>query len=246
MNKRLGRWGDAKRIHRRYQEKASEAQSIASTFRKFVPKQFLKHLGDDVGKLRLGHADEDHIAVLFCDIINFTELSERLTPQETLNFLNAYFMRMNAPIHEHHGFIDKFIGDGIFAIFDRPDGTFADRAEDAIQAGLDLLAALAIYNSHRANCGYEPIEIAIGVHFGPVIIGTVGSDDRMDTTVLGDTVNVASHLETLCRKYQTPMLVSAETIALLDDQHHFKVHSLGQVQVKARKQSVEIYQIMPD
>jgi adenylate cyclase len=195
---------------REYKDKAEEAMLLNKTFRKFVPKQFIDHLakhGSDV--LELGRADEDELAILFSDIRGFTSLSEQMSPQELMNFLNSYFLRMNEPIHKNKGFIDKFIGDAVMALFDRPTGTNTDKAQDAIREALDLRYAINLYNQHRANSGYPPINIGIGIHFGPVIIGTVGSDDRMDTTVIGDSVNIAFRLEALAPKYNTDIVISA-------------------------------------
>ena len=107
-----------------YAEKANEAMLLTQTFQKFVPRQFVEHFAKHgpASTLELGHADEDEVAILFCDIRGFTGLSERLSPQELMKFLNSYFLRMNDPIHQNRGFIDKFIGDAIMALFDHPGG----------------------------------------------------------------------------------------------------------------------------
>jgi adenylate cyclase len=98
---------------------------------------------------------------------------------------------MNEPVHENKGFIDKFIGDAVMALFDSPTGTNTDKAQDAIRAALDLRYAINLYIQRRANSNYPPINIGIVINLGPVIIGTVNSNVRMDTTVLGDSVNIA-------------------------------------------------------
>ncbi|MFT2091797.1 adenylate/guanylate cyclase domain-containing protein [Paraglaciecola sp. 2405UD69-4] len=224
---------------------ADEAMRLNQTFRKFVPKQFVDHFakhGSDT--LELGRADEDELAILFTDIRGFTGLSENMTPQELMNFLNSYFLRMNDPIHQNNGFIDKFIGDAVMALFDRPTGTNADKAQDAIRAALGLRAAIVLYNSHRAKCHYPAVNIGIGVHFGPVIIGTVGSEDRMDTTVIGDTVNIAYRLETLAPKYFTDIVVSEETLKQADAEGVFVYRILDWVRVKGRQTPIAIYEVI--
>jgi adenylate cyclase len=230
---------------REYKDKAEEAMLLNKTFRKFVPKQFIDHLakhGSDV--LELGRADEDELAILFSDIRGFTSLSEQMSPQELMNFLNSYFLRMNEPIHKNKGFIDKFIGDAVMALFDRPTGTNTDKAQDAIRAALDLRYAINLYNQHRANSGYPPINIGIGIHFGPVIIGTVGSDDRMDTTVIGDSVNIAFRLEALAPKYNTDIVISAQTLHQAKAESLFEYRLLDWVRVKGRKTPIEVYEII--
>jgi adenylate cyclase len=228
-----------------FEQKADEAMRLIHTFQKFVPKQFVDHFakhGSPV--LALGHADEDEVAILFCDIRGFTGLSEQMTPQELMNFLNSYFLRMNDPIHHNSGFIDKFIGDAIMALFDHPKGTNQDKATDAIRAALDLRYALKIYNQHRHNSGYSAINIGIGIHFGPVIIGTVGSDDRMDTTVIGDTVNLAYRLEALAPVYQTDILVSAQMLQVAQAEGRFESRLLDWVKVKGRLGALEIHEVL--
>jgi adenylate cyclase len=200
---------------KQYKDKADEAMRLNQTFRKFVP-----------------------------NIRGFTSLSEQMSPQELMNFLNSYFLRMNEPIHKNNGFIDKFIGDAVMALFDNPTGTNTDKARDAIRAALDLRYAINLYNQHRANCDYPPVNIGIGIHFGPVIIGTVGSDDRMDTTVIGDSVNIAFRLEALAPKYNTDIVISAQTLHQAEAKDLFEYRLLDWVRVKGRISSIEIYEII--
>lgn len=235
-----------------YHIKADEAMRLSNTFQKFVPKQFVEHFAKHGNtELGLGTADEDNVAILFCDIRGFTSFSERMSPQELMKFLNSYFLRMNAPIHTNHGFIDKFIGDAIMALFDRPQGTDQDKAQDAIKAAIGLQTALVLYNSHRAKCGYSPINIGIGIHFGHVILGTVGSDDRMDTTVIGDSVNIAERLESLAPLYQVDIIVSRKLIetALDDaaepqDQTKFNYRIIDWVRVRGRNKPIELVEVI--
>ncbi|MFZ8201358.1 adenylate/guanylate cyclase domain-containing protein [Alteromonas portus] len=229
----------------RFQAAADEALKLTQTFQKFVPRQFVEHMATtDVDSLELGYAAENDVAIMFCDIRGFAGFSERITPQELMNFLNSYFTRMNDPIHQNRGFIDKFMGDGIMALFDHQGGTPKQKALDAVQAALDLRKALTIYNGHRKNCDYEPINMGIGIHFGQVIMGTVGSEDRMDTTVIGDSVNIASRLEALTPKYQADIIVSAQVLQIIGPGYPVKTRLLDWVRVKGRKAPIEIYEIL--
>ena len=228
----------------RFKEKADEALRLTQTFQKFVPRQFVEHFAKHgESSLELGRADEDDVAILFCDIRGFTGLSERMKPQELMKFLNSYFLRMNDPIHQNGGFIDKFIGDAIMALFDNPEGEASDKADDSLRAALDLHKALAMYNQHRANSGYSAIEIGIGIHYGAVIIGTVGSDDRMDTTVIGDSVNIASRLEALAPKYAADIVVSEQLLATAN-QNPVKARILDWVKVKGRRTPLKIFEVI--
>lgn len=229
----------------RFKEKADEAMRLNQTFQKFVPRQFVDHFAKHgTGSLELGHADEDEVAILFCDIRGFTGLSEQMSPQELMSFLNSYFLRMNDPIHQNCGFIDKFIGDAIMALFDHPGGSHKDKARDALNAAMDLRKALNIYNQHRRNSGYAAINVGVGIHFGPVILGTVGSDDRMDTTVIGDSVNIAYRLEALAPKYNADIVVSKQLLATIGPESSPKTRLLDWVRVKGRRSPIEVYEVL--
>ncbi|MGK5091097.1 7TM-DISM domain-containing protein [Deltaproteobacteria bacterium TL4] len=179
---------------------------ISETFKKFVPMGFLNRIATQgISEIELGKAENDTMSILFCDIRSFTSFSEGLKPQEVLNFLNSYFKRMNRPIHNNKGFIDKFIGDAIMALFDLPEHQ-EDTAGYAVNAAIEMHEELKIYNGHRQSVGYLPVKIGIGIHTGPVVIGTVGSDDRMDSTVIGDNVNLASRLEDLTKYYNSQII----------------------------------------
>jgi adenylate cyclase len=228
-----------------YAAKAQEARDLHHTIRRFIPKQFIQHLAaKNETDLKVGFADEDDLAILFVDICQFNHLAENLSPQQTLNFLNSFFLRMNAPIHGNNGFIDKFNGDAIMALFDHPDGNEHDKVMDSLQAAIGLRLALNLYNEHRENSGYQPINIGIGIHYGPVIIGTVGTEDRMDTTALGDSVNIAYRLEGLCRNYQADIIISEQIVLNLPRGHGMTFRILDNVIVKGRSQGQKIYEVL--
>ncbi|WP_395340288.1 adenylate/guanylate cyclase domain-containing protein [Ningiella sp. W23] len=232
---------------RRFVDKADEAQRLIKTFQKFVPKQFVDHIkGQDAGSIELGKAAADEVAILFCDIRGFTGLSEQMQPHELMKFLNSYFLRMNDAIHQNNGFIDKFIGDAIMALFDHPGGNNSDKSLDAVRAAIDLHAALAMYNQQRSSVDYPPIEIGVGVHFGPVIIGTVGCDDRMDTTVIGDSVNISYRLESLAPRYDADIIVSGQLLDELSKESKPEIayRFVDFVRVKGRQEPLEIYEVL--
>jgi len=219
-------------------------QELTKTFEKFVPKQFLRRLSDTgIENIELGNAQTETITILFSDIRSFTTISETMTPQELLNFLNAYFKRMSRLIHVNHGFIDKFIGDAIMALFDMPDKSNEEEATFAIKAAIDMQLELIKYNRDRKRAGYVPIEIGIGIHTGEVIIGTVGAEDRMDSTVLGDNVNLAARLEDLTKPYGCPILVSSTTLNLIKKSEQILHREIDLVTVKGKTEPVNIFEV---
>lgn len=217
--------------------------SMTQMFEKFVPKQFLRRIArEGIEHIQLGKAEADVASVLFADIRGFTALSETLTPQELLNFLNACFTRLDKVIHQHDGFIDKFMGDGVMALFEQQSENVA--ARNAVTAAIKMLEEVVLYNQHRARSGYAPIDIGIGINTGPVIFGTVGSADRMDSTVLGDNVNVASRLQELTKAFGSRIIISEQTQQALGDDADFFLRDLGTVPVRGRSKPVQLFEVM--
>ncbi|MCA1991038.1 MAG: adenylate/guanylate cyclase domain-containing response regulator, partial [Coleofasciculus sp. S288] len=179
-------------------------------FRLFVPEQYLERIAPKgVESIQLGNAREEEITVLFCDIRGFTAIAESQSARETFSWLNVFFTQMSRAIATHHGFIDKFLGDALLAVFDRPE----THAADALQAGVAMLQSLRQFNRDRHQYNLEtPISIGIGIHTGLGLIGTVGSDNRMDSTVIGDVVNTAARLEELTKLYGCSILASDTTM----------------------------------
>lgn len=224
-------------------ENSRQLISMANMFEKFVPRQFLSRIArKGIENIELGKAESDTISVIFADIRGFTPLSEAMNPQQLLNFLNSYFKRMDKVIHHHEGFIDKFLGDGIMAIFEAANETKG--ARNAVTAAIEMQHALVTYNQHRANSGYAPIDIGIGVNTGDVVIGTVGSHERMDSTVLGDNVNIAARLQELTKIFGVKIIISEQTQIGLQGDAAFLLRELGDVNVRGRKEPVRLFEVM--
>ncbi|HUX40312.1 MAG TPA: adenylate/guanylate cyclase domain-containing protein [Rectinemataceae bacterium] len=221
------------------QEHGRYMQEMNVALERFIPREILSFLGkDSIMEIKLGDHSERSMTVLFADIRDFTTLSERLTPDENFRFINSYLERMGPLIRRHGGFVDKYIGDGIMALF-------PDDPSDAIDAALEIRAALLIYNVDRAKFGYAPIRVGIGLHWGPLMLGTIGENRRMDSTVISDTVNTASRLEGLTKKYARDILVSGETVEAAEKAgkggHSFEL--LGEELVKGRSKPVAVHAI---
>jgi len=154
--------------------------TMVESFSRFVPKQFLTYLQKDtIEDIELGDATSYKMTVLFSDIRNFTTLSETMTADENFKFLNSYLKRMEPIIQNHEGFVDKFIGDAIMALF-------PNNAQEALISSIEIQEELRNYNAERQNFGFSNLSIGIGLNSGELMLGTVGSDKRLDTTVIGD------------------------------------------------------------
>lgn len=184
-------------------------------------------------------------AILFADLRGFTSLAERMPADEVANFLNEYRRRIAEPIARHRGVIDKFIGDGVMAIFGVPEPA-AEDARNAALAGLELVSAIDRWCAERIASGLSPVEIGIGIHYGDVIAGALGDEHRLEYTVVGDAVNAAARIERLAADVGTPLLVSADVLAAapgleLDLQLSEPVTHL----LRGRSQPIRLYSLAP-
>ncbi|XZO00720.1 MAG: adenylate/guanylate cyclase domain-containing protein [Microcoleus sp.] len=219
-------------------EVALEKQSkLTEAAKRFVPNEFVSLLSrDTLSDVKLGDSVEKEMSILFSDIRDFTALSEGMTPQENFKFINAYLSRMEPGIIENNGFIDKYIGDAIMALF-------GHSAVDAVQAGISMLHSLDDYNKYRINAGYVPIKIGIGINTGSLMLGTVGAANRMDSTVIGDAVNLAARVESLTKSYGVSMLITQNTFSKLTNFPLDFIRNIGHVRVKGKSNWVTIYEV---
>ena len=169
------------RMIQKLKQESEKIQTMVKTFQKFVPQQFLNRIAKGgIDSIKLGNVESDNITILFSDIRAFTTLSEAITPEELFVFLNDYFRHMGDPIHKFDGFIDKFIGDAIMALFGDAEEAKTNHAHQGVHAAIAMHEAVALYNEGKQQAGQAPITIGIGLHSGKAIIGTVGTENRMD------------------------------------------------------------------
>jgi class 3 adenylate cyclase len=186
----------------RVEQLSDELTTVNKSMSRFVPNEFLNFLNKkSINDIQLGDQTLRSITILFADIRSFTSLSETMSPQENFNFINSYFNRIGPIIRNYHGFIDKYIGDGIMALF-------PENPQDAVRASLAMQEKLNEYNNERLSYGLQPIQIGIGIHTGPVMLGIIGEQQRIESTVISDSVNLASRIESLTRTYNVPILLS--------------------------------------
>jgi len=205
---------------------------------RFVPRQFLEYLGkDSIADIQLGDQIQKEMTVLFTDIRDFTTISEQMTPKENFNFLNNYLGYMEPVIRNNGGFVDKYIGDSIMALF--PDNT-----ENAINASIEMRIKLAEFNHIISQFGQAPIDSGIGIHTGSLMLGIVGGEGRMEGTVISDAVNLAARLEGLTKIYGSKIIITEETLIKINDPTLYNYRFLDVVKVKGKKEAVYIFEII--
>ncbi|MDY7028721.1 MAG: adenylate/guanylate cyclase domain-containing protein [Spirochaetota bacterium] len=182
-----------------------QERKIRNIFQKYVPIDVIDQVFSNPESLLKG--DNRQLAVLFSDIRGFTTIAETLPPEKIVESLNSYFSSMVDIIMNRSGIVDKYIGDAIMAFFGAPV-RHDDDPEEAVLAGLDMLDALEAFNRSQAEHEAPQFRIGIGINFGTVTIGNIGSEKKMDYTVIGDMVNLASRLEGLTKVYHQPLLIS--------------------------------------
>jgi two-component system sensor histidine kinase ChiS len=217
--------------------KTGQLEAALEAFSRFVPREFLACLSKkSIVEVSLGDQVQADMAILFADIRSFTALSEKMTPRENFGFLNSYLGRMNPCIWENGGYIDKYIGDAIMALF--PTGPGA-----ALDAAIAMLRHIPVYNAHRARFGYEPIRIGIGLHAGTVMLGIIGHERFMQGTVISDAVNLAARLEELTKVYGVSLVISAQVLSGLQDPNRYHYRFLDSVRLKGKTATVPVYEV---
>lgn len=217
---------------------------IRRAFSRFVPEQIIDNLvmqADD-NDTKLGVGETRAVAILFSDIRSFTNISEKNKPDVLVSFLNRYFSTMVDIIKKHGGTIDKFIGDAIMAEFGTPV-SYTDNSKRAVAAAYEMREALdSIELGDLVLPDGMQFNIGIGIHYGDVIVGSIGSKEKTDYSVIGDNVNLASRLEGLTKTYGTQILVS-DSVYENAGEHSFCFRHIDDVRVKGKKNAVQIYAV---
>lgn len=204
---------------------------------RFVPHEFLSFLGyESIVEVQLGAAVQKEMSILFADIRDFTSLSEGMTPEDNFKFINAFLSRMEPAIVENYGFIDKYIGDEIMALF-------GGSADDAVRAGISMISRLNEYNETRQRPERPPIKIGIGINTGGLMLGIVGGKNRLDSTVISDSVNVASRIENLTKNYGVSLLITHPTFMALGNANEYAIRIIDRVKVKGKSDAVTVYEV---
>ena len=224
--------------HRQLQQTHQELAETNESYSRFVPFEYLKFLQKNkIMEVQLGDHVSKEMAVMFSDIRSFTTISESMTPQENFDFVNAYLRRVSPEIRNHNGFIVKFLGDGMMAVF--PDG-----AENAIAAGVAKQARVWDYNQERIAQDYLPIQVGVGIHVGHMMVGMVGEANRMQGDAFSDNVNLTARLEGLTKFYGVSLLVSEQALAQLKAPERYQIRFLDRAIVKGRSEPIAVYEIL--
>ena len=219
-----------------------ERDFIKATFGQYVSPAVVNQMIVDRSEAVRGQ--RRHVAVMFVDVRRFTTLSEGLPPEEVVLLLNAYLDRMTQEITRHDGRIDKFIGDAIMADWGTRDGADAPETR-AIAAAFAMIRALDEFNAERAGRGAFPLEFGIAIHAGEVVVGSIGSAHKLEYTVIGDAVNVASRLEGLCKVFSARLVVSGTLVAAAGAGAHARW--LDTLVLRGRAEPTDVYELLtPD
>lgn len=225
-------------VFRQTEQMSADLLQLNSSLERFVPKEFLRFLNKkSLMDIQLGDHASHTMTVMFADIRDFTSLSEKLTPEENFKFINSYLNRMGPIIRDHGGFVDKYLGDGIMALF-------PDSPEDALEAAIDLRMELERYNHDRAKMNYQPINFGVGIHTGDLMLGTIGENRRMDGTVISDAVNLASRIENLTKKHEIGVALSKATYEMLHRPEDYLLDFLGMELVKGKQKKIAVYVLL--
>ena len=209
---------------------------LNSAFARFVPHDFLNILDKkNILEIQLGDHVKEEMTVLFSDIRGFTSLSESMTPEDNFRFINSYLGTMGPIVRNNKGFIDKFIGDAIMALF-------KGESENAIDAAVEMLEGLEKYNTEHRT-GRSKVQIGIGLHRGEMMLGTIGENNRMEGTVISDSVNLAARIEGMTKMYGIPLLISDKVFDTIKDKEKYNYRKVDTVVVKGKAIPVTVYEI---
>ncbi len=226
------------RLYANLNRYSQDLERVNKSMSRFVPSEFLSCLGkDSLLDVGLGQSVSKSMSVLFSDIRGFTTLIESLPTREHIEFINEYLQYMGPPIAANQGFVDSYIGDGIMALFETsPDF--------ALQAGVDMSAELRELNGKRAVRGEPSVNMGVGVNSGPLTLGTIGGPTRIKCGVIGDSVNLASRIQDLTKRYEVFLLASETSVSSLQDPTRYTCRVVGRVTVVGRHRPTTLYEVV--
>ncbi len=225
----------------RYGVQYQQFRLVQRLFRSYVNPHVLQQILD-YPKSALFEGQRVTVSVMFTDIRNFSTLSEALDPQQVVSGLNRYLTEMTEAVIKVNGYMNRFVGDGILAIFGTPNPLPDDGAWVAVQCGLEMLDRLQRLNVSEIFPGIPEIRIGIGIHTGEAIVGNIGCYQKMDYAITGDTPNLASRIEGMTKVYEVPLLISGDTYERVKDL--IEARFVDSTMVKGRKEAVNLYEVI--
>ncbi len=207
-------------------------------FQRFVPVEFINLIGKKcITDINAGDSAQEKITIMFCDIRSFTKLSQNMQPKEVFDFLNSFLKEVGPVIRKHNGFIDKYLGDGIMALFSRC-------SSDAVKCALEMSDVLREFNKKNEQFNIKVIRTGTGIHTGDSILGTIGEDERIETTVISDAVNLSSRLEDLTKTYGVEIIISEQLYLEVKDKINATARYLDEVIIKGTDYKLKIYEVI--
>lgn len=226
---------------RELQDKVLEQERIMKLFERYVPEHVVRETlaaldGDSIfdGESRI-------VSVLFVDIRNFTPLCSKLEPKGVVGLLNEFFAMLTTSVKRHRGTVIKFIGDGMLAVFGAPL-SYIENQENAVLCALEIRERMKAFNEKYSEGIGEPLRIGIGINTGEVVVGNIGSEDRVEYTAIGDTVNIGARIESLTKQKPDSVLISESTFRIIGDA--FDVCAWDPVTVQGKADPITVYEVL--
>lgn len=215
-----------------------ELKVVNEALDRFVPRAFLDKLGHDkISLVKLGDSIEQETTIMFSDVVGFTQHTQNMNPKDVFKFVNHYLKYMLPIVPKYEGVVDKIMGDGVLSFF-------PENPEYAIRAAIEMQNALSILNLESLALGFPQMEIGIGIHRARTVLGTVGTEEHMENTVVSEGVNLGSRIERLTREYGGSILVSSSTLAHMKNSRIYRHRRLGSIKVRGVNDKVDVIEIL--
>jgi class 3 adenylate cyclase len=214
------------------------SKELIQSYERFVPKESIELIpGKTTLNIQLNDCIKKDMTVLYCDIRSFTYFTESFSTEEKFDFINSYLKHMGPIVRKHNGFIDKYVGDAIIALFE-------GESENALKASIEMQIYLKEYNDKHIDPTHrEPIEIGIGIHTGELLLGAVGENNRLDTAIISDSVNLASKIEYLTKFYGVNILITDGMLDIIEDLNKYKIRFIDKVRLREKSRAVKLYEV---
>lgn len=219
----------------------NKQDDILKLFKRYVPGEVVSQALDSSDKQLMSPGESRVVSVLFADIRGFTQFASHLRPSQVVSFLNDYWIEISDCVKKNKGSINKYMGDGLLAVFGAPV-SYIDNHTNAVHAALDMIESLGSINKKYADLLGTEIKIGIGINTGEVVVGNIGTNDYMEYTVIGNTVNIASRMEAISKKIPNSIIISEHTRELIKDE--FETSALKEATIKGKGVSIPYFEVL--
>lgn len=222
------------------QKYKSDRENILKLFKRYVPAEVVSQALDTKEDQLMSPGESRVVSVLFADIRGFTKFASHLRPSQVVDFLNYYWQEISECVKQNKGSVNKYMGDGLLAVFGAPV-SHIDNHKNAVSAALDMIERLNEINEKYAALLGTEIKIGIGINSGEVVVGNIGTDSYMEYTVIGNTVNIASRMESISKKKPNSIIISEETQRLIEND--FETSAVQQASIKGKEEKISYYEV---